>query len=265
MGAGAAQAPDGAQVEGPTYVLVAASQVSGRQTVRTCRWQPPAPSQSPFVPHEEGPWSTQTRAGSVTPAAARGSGVPAGTFTHRPGEPGRAHDRQRPVQASLQQTPSTQKPDLHSSFDRQAWPSPGLPQLPAAQVAGGTQSASEAHEVRQAPFAHRWGAQAIAPAATQAPRPSQVLAGTRSPPAQEAARHGVPARAGRHWPGRSPLQLRHGPSQALAQQTPWAQIPEPHSAPAAQAAPGPRPAAGVSPAAAPSRPGTPGASSIPGG
>jgi hypothetical protein len=84
-------------------------------------------------------------AGSVTPRAARGSGVSAGTSTQRPSALVVAQKRQGALQASVQQTPSAQKPDLQSAATWQAWPRPRLPQLPPTQVAGATQSASVVH------------------------------------------------------------------------------------------------------------------------
>jgi hypothetical protein len=48
---------------------------------------------------------------------------------------------------------------------------------------------------------------------------------------------GVPARTPSQVPGFGPLQVEHMPVQALTQQTPSTQKPEPHSLPAPQAAP----------------------------
>jgi hypothetical protein len=48
--------------------------------------------------------------------------------------------RQAPVQASAQQTPSTQKFELHSAAAAQGWPSSFLPQLPFTQAMPGAQS-----------------------------------------------------------------------------------------------------------------------------
>jgi len=44
----------------------------------------------------------------------RGSAAPAATGTQMPIEPGSAHERQDPVQAALQQTPSKQSAEEHS-------------------------------------------------------------------------------------------------------------------------------------------------------
>jgi hypothetical protein len=53
------------------------------------------------------------RAGSVTPAAARGSGASALTEVQVPRVAGEAQNWHLPLQAVSQQTPSTQKPLAH--------------------------------------------------------------------------------------------------------------------------------------------------------
>jgi hypothetical protein len=53
------------------------------------------------------------RAGSVTPAAARGSGASALTGVQVPRVAGEAQNWHLPLQAVSQQTPSTQKPLAH--------------------------------------------------------------------------------------------------------------------------------------------------------
>jgi hypothetical protein len=52
--------------------------------------------------------------------------MPAGTGAHVPALPGTSHFWQVPLQALLQQTPSTQKPDPHSSAQLQRSPMPFL-------------------------------------------------------------------------------------------------------------------------------------------
>jgi hypothetical protein len=68
-----------------------------------------------LVPQVATPWSAQIRAGFVTPAAARGSGVPEATIAQVPRPLGEAQNWQRPAQAFSQQTPSTQNPLWHCS------------------------------------------------------------------------------------------------------------------------------------------------------
>ena len=62
-----------------------------------------------------------------------GLGMPFGTSAHVPSRPGTAQDMHVPLQAVWQQTPCAQKPLLHSSFETQGAPNPGLPQMPWAQ------------------------------------------------------------------------------------------------------------------------------------
>ena len=115
--------------------------------------QPPLPSHRPLLPHDWGAWAAQIESGSVTPRAARGSGTSAGTSTQRPSAMVSAQKRHFPVQASLQQTPSAQNPDLHWLVLVQGCPRPRNPQLPPAQTWGTAQSAFPAHTTLQAPSA----------------------------------------------------------------------------------------------------------------
>ena len=78
--------------------------------------QAPRPSQKPSC--------RQPLAGSSTHTA-RGS-VPSGTGTQLPIEPATAHERHSSPQAELQQTPSTQKPEVHSRAAVQLSPRPRL-------------------------------------------------------------------------------------------------------------------------------------------
>src|SRR5688572_22942294 len=132
------------------------------------------------------------RAGSVTPADARGSAASAGTFTQRPSAFGWAQNTQRPSQPESQQTPSTQNPDPHSMAALQTWPSPFLPQLCPWQLLGGTQSAALAQVPWQAPSLHRNGAQLMGEPPSQVPCPSQTLGGMKLPPLHDPSRHTVP-------------------------------------------------------------------------
>jgi hypothetical protein len=118
------------------------------------------PSQVPSLPHEVGFSSTHTP---------RGSGSPSGIFVHMPGATGMAHERQPPSQASLQQTPSTQKPDRHMLPTVQLAPSSLRPQLPFTQWPPGLQSASTVQASRQAPWAQPKGAQSMTAPAWQFP------------------------------------------------------------------------------------------------
>jgi hypothetical protein len=89
-------------------------------------WQPPAPSQRPFVPHVVAPWSLQVPFGSTEPAI-MGEQVP-----RLPGTLQARHEGQLEV---VQQTPSTQLPELHCVLPVHAAPAPFLAtQLPPAPV-----------------------------------------------------------------------------------------------------------------------------------
>jgi len=68
--------------------------------------------------------------------------------------PATAHDRQVPVQVPPQQTPCSQKPELHWAGAAQLAPRGSSPQLLALQVLGDAQSAVVAQVVRQTPVPH---------------------------------------------------------------------------------------------------------------
>jgi Wiskott-Aldrich syndrome protein len=98
--------------------------MSGAQSVPTAyHLQAPAPSHRPSSPHV---------VGDVVAQLARGSIAPGGTGTHRPTIPGRLQLRQAPAHELSQQTPSVQKPVVHSPLPAQGEPI-GL-QPPAAHV-----------------------------------------------------------------------------------------------------------------------------------
>jgi hypothetical protein len=83
-----------------------------------------------------------------------GSAPPAGLEAQVPSEVDSAQLWQAPVQAELQQTPSTQKLEAHSPPAEQGCPSDFGPQLPFTQVWPVTQSASLAQWLMQAPLVH---------------------------------------------------------------------------------------------------------------
>jgi hypothetical protein len=87
--------------------------------------QAPAPSHAPSLPQDAAPWSVHLP---------RESAAPAGTGAQRPIEEASAQLWQAPSQASMQQTPSTQKPLAHSVSAAQAWPGCLSPQLPSTQA-----------------------------------------------------------------------------------------------------------------------------------
>jgi hypothetical protein len=188
-----------------------------------------------------------------------------------PVEPASAHDWQRPVQALLQQKPCAQNPELQSVASEHAPPSGTLPQLVPLQTLGEAQSALVPQVVLQAPEPQAYGAHEDIETVWQVPVPLQARAGVSVVPLQVAGAHWIPAAYSRqapaplhqpsvlqeevprsvHWPsGSAPFGTlvqaptvppsAHDwqvPPQALLQQNPWAQNPEPHSALPPQATP----------------------------
>ena len=108
-------------------------------------WQLPAPSQVPSVPHAPGPPSLHIPCGSEA-AAGLGAQVPS--------EVDSAQLWQAPVQAELQQTPSTHCLEAHSLPAEHGCPSDFGPQLPLTQLWPETQSASLAQWLMHAPPVH---------------------------------------------------------------------------------------------------------------
>ena len=107
------------------------------------RRQAPPPSQVPSVPQVVAPLSAHCPSGSA----------PAATRVHAPAVPASPQDRQLPVHAVRQQVPCSQKPLAHSAAVVHDAPLVRLPQLPALQTLGATQSASPVQVIRQAPLA----------------------------------------------------------------------------------------------------------------
>ena len=99
------------------------------------------PSHIPSLPHVVAPWSAHWPSGSE----------PSGTLVQVPTLLGTAHERQVPVQVVPQQTPCSQKPELHSGPPPHAAPIGFLPQLPLMQLFGARQSASLVQMVKQRP------------------------------------------------------------------------------------------------------------------
>ena len=101
-----------------------------------------------------------------------------------PSRPGSAHETQPPAQATLQQTPSAQKPDAQSLALVQTAPDGLGPQLPATHLTPGTQSASDRQVGKHWPLelSHPYGAQMIWGPLAQVPAPSQTSAPTTAAP-----------------------------------------------------------------------------------
>jgi hypothetical protein len=202
-----------------------------------------------------------------------GSLAPAGTGVHVPALPVSAQDRHVEPHAVAQQTPCAQIPVLHSVLFAHAAPVDFSPQDPSMQTAGAAQSAFAVHVALQAAAPQMKGAQEVAAGLSQVPAPSQAAPAVKVvPPAgQLAAAHDVPRAyfwqapathlplvpqlaapwslhppAGSGAPVGTSVQTpsepesaheRHEPVQAVAQQTPCAQVADRHSALIEQEAP----------------------------
>jgi hypothetical protein len=146
---------------------------------------PPEPSQTPVSPQLEASDFTQIACGSATPAA---------TGTQMPTRSIWLQVTQGPVQALLQQTPSTQYPEAHWLASVQGALVCRLPQLPFTHLMLAAQSASEAHWVRHALVVASQlnGAQIFAGPVTQLPAPSQTRTPCRDAPLHEPPWQTVP-------------------------------------------------------------------------
>jgi hypothetical protein len=102
---------------------------------------------------------------------------------------------QGPWHATLQQTPSVQKPDEQSLSFTHTAPGGFGPQLPLTQATPLTQSVFARHVTTHAfvAWSQLKGAQIVAAPALQRPCPSQTLTPTTAPSEHEPALHTVPA------------------------------------------------------------------------
>jgi hypothetical protein len=113
------------------------------------------------------------------------------------------------LQATLQHTPSVQKPDAHSGPFAHLEPLTFRPQLPATHFVP-LQSTSEAHVAMHAPFveSHWNGLQIVVGPALHRPLPSQTMLPETAAPSQAPALHTVPAACLRHAPAPSQVPSR---------------------------------------------------------
>ena len=207
---------------------------------------------------------------------------PSGTLRQVPSLPATAQERHVPVQAMPQHLPWAQNVELHSSLLPQVAPIGFLPQLPATQLLGVTQLASDVHVVRQVlPSGAHWnGVQGSVIAPEQPPALSHVPVVVRMNPTQASAAHTTPAlplkrahapvpshtpvvpqvvaaSVGQRSPGSVPwnagrqvpsvpgfTQVKQARLHPSLQQTPSTHCPEPHSVEVAHGSP--RPFAGLS-------------------
>jgi hypothetical protein len=224
--------------------------------------QAPPAAQAPVLPH--GGAATQRE--SVVPAAS------AEQVPLVPPVLAAEHAVQAPVQAVLQQNPSTQLPEVHWLAAVHAVPFAAFAvQVVPEQKSPEMQSVSAAQLVLQAVAPHTSGVQLVVVAAGQLPAPSQLAAAVATPFAQLAARHEVvegalaqappaaqapvlpqggaaaqrvsvvPAASAEQVPLVPPvLAAEHAvqaPAQAVLQQNPSTQLPDRQSVAAVQAVP----------------------------
>jgi hypothetical protein len=126
------------------------------------------------------------------------------------------HETQLPLQATLQQTPSAQKPEAQSPFALQTAPRGLGPQLPATHLTPPAQSLSLEHVAKHWPVfaSHPKGAHTVAGPGRQRPSPSQTSTPVTDAPSHEPAAHTVPARCLRQAP--APLQVPSRPHDVAA-------------------------------------------------
>jgi hypothetical protein len=136
------------QVPSPSHTLAGTSWPGPSQAESlhrvpgACFAQPPRPLQRPLCPQVSGESRRQIPCGSTSPST---------TGAHCPRLSASLQLTQAPVQATLQQTPSTQKPDMHWEVSWQTTPVARLPpqalpeqQIPSRQVPV-VQSPSQPH------------------------------------------------------------------------------------------------------------------------
>ena len=177
---------------------------------------------------------------------------------------------QVPQELLAQQLPSTQLPEVHSPPALQLSPRAFLPQVPPVQTFPAVHWSLSVQLVRQAEPSHRKVPQEWVAPAEQAPAPLQVRASVSVDPEHDCGAHSTPEACFRHAPAalhlpslpqveagsgehppcgssapfatfaHTPLalpQLLHVPHEAVEQQVPSTQLPEPHSLAALQLAP----------------------------
>jgi hypothetical protein len=196
---GERQVPRPSQV--PAVLSRSPLQVGSTQTVSAAYLeQPPTPSQTPDCPQLDAGLRAQTPWGSAAPSA---------VGPQTPIRPVCAQLTQGPVQATLQQTPSAQKPEAHCDPAWQTAPSGLGPQLPFTHL-DPTQSLSEAQVAAQAPVIASQvnGAQMTVGPAVQVPSPSQTRPPMTAAPSQVPGAQVVPATKLRQAPAPSHVPSR---------------------------------------------------------
>lgn len=162
------------------------------------------------MPQVEAPWSVHWLNGSC----------PGATDPQVPTVPARPHDRQIPTQAVAQQTPCSQKPELHSPAAPHAALIGFLPQLPPMQVFWPVQSVVAVQVVLQAPpVPHTNGSHCDGDVVWQVPVPLHVRAGEYVDPTQVAVAQTVPVAYSRQPP--VPSQVPSVPQPAAPLSVHW--------------------------------------------
>src|SRR4029079_3219209 len=165
------------------FTLALPEQVGAMQTVsRGYFEQPPMPSQKPVGPQLDLPWSRQMP---------RLSGASASSGQQRPSRPARLHERHGPLQATLQQILSAQKPEAHWSPVSQLAPLISLPQLPWTQAWPLMHWLLDVHDVKHAPALelHVNGTQMRVDPGLQCPTPSHTDEPTTASPSHVPGLH----------------------------------------------------------------------------
>jgi hypothetical protein len=205
---GAGQEPAPSQLA--AAVAVPDAQLAARHEVEDDATAQAPPAHSPVLPQG----GALPQRASATPSIT-GAQVPSGA-------PVLAFEQavQVPVQALLQQTPSTQAPLAHCAPSVHP-PPVTVRQMPPTHWAFAAQSAPVVQVVEQASEPQMNGAQTTGGGVTQEPLPLQTVAGCATPPEHEGpAPQLVPAGATWHWP--APLQVPSLPQGGLAVQRPSA-------------------------------------------
>jgi hypothetical protein len=188
---GAVQVPSPSQVRAP-FMVVAAGQVAEPHTVAAGNFaQVPKPSHSPVVPQV-----VDARAGQTA------SACPAGMGEQVPSRVGRPQERQSPVQAELQQYPSTQWVEAQSTSALQLAPFIFGPQVPATHLMPALQLASLTQLGEQAFVvgSQENGAQMRGAAITQAWVASHSKVAPTESPSHVPPWQGVPTTYLSQWP-----------------------------------------------------------------
>jgi hypothetical protein len=124
--------------------------------------------------------------------------------------PGTEHATHAPLQATLQHTPSVQKPEAQSLSFAHAAPRGFGPQLPATHLTPSAQSPSPVHPAKQAFIvgSQSYGAHSVSGPALHRPAPSHTPPPPTAAPSHVPVRQTVPAAWRRQAPAPSQVPSR---------------------------------------------------------